>query len=74
MQPMIATSSSLYNEDWVTMNALNGLDPGQYSDYDDMFNSGNDNYPWLAIDLGFLYKVFFLYKLLKLTIFGCVNV
>ena len=56
------------------MNAINGLDPGQYGDYDDMFNSGNDNYPWLAIDLGFLYKVFFLYKLLKLTTFGCVNV
>ena len=54
------------------MNAINGLDPGQYGDYDDMFNSGNDNYPWLAIDLGFLYKVFFLYIHRKLTALECV--
>ena len=60
---MIATSSSIYNEDYSTINALNGLDPGQYDDYSDMFNSADDNYPWLAIDLGFLYKVFLLYKL-----------
>ena len=53
---MIATSSSVYNEDYSTINALNGLDPGH-------FNSADDNYPWLAIDLGFLYKVFLLYKL-----------
>ena len=37
--------------------AINGIqDAG--SDYEDMFNSGVDNYPWFAIDLGFLYKVF----------------
>ena len=38
--------------------AINGIQDA-VSDYEDMFNSGVDNYPWFAIDLGFLYKVFF---------------
>ena len=40
--------------------AINGIqDAG--SDYEDMFNSGAENYPWLAIDLGFLYKVSYIF-------------
>ena len=38
----------------VSGNAINGI-----IDTEDMFNSNEDNYPWLALDLGvgFLYKV-----------------
>ena len=35
--------------------AINGIIGN--SDYDDMFHSLGHNYPWLAIDLGFYYKV-----------------
>ena len=58
MHPKIATASSLYNDDWISSMAINGIQDA-VSDYEDMFNSGVDNYPWFAIDLGFLYKVFF---------------
>ena len=58
VHPMIASASSIYDNDSFgpAKMAINGILDG--SDYDDMFNSGNDNYPWLAIDLGFYYKVF----------------
>ena len=58
MHPMTATASSTYVDDKFgpAEMAINGiLNAG--SDYDDMFNSDNDNFPWLAIDLGFYYKV-----------------
>ena len=60
VNPVTATASSTFdNDNWGPAEmAINGiLNAG--SDYDDMFNSDNDNYPWLAIDLGFYYKVFF---------------
>ena len=57
---MTATSSSLKSDDLSSSMALNGIQDAA-SDFDDMFWSGKDNYPWLAIDLGFLYKVFFIY-------------
>ena len=60
MHPKIATSSSIAIEDWISSMAINGIqDAG--SDYEDMFNSGAENYPWLAIDLGFLYKVSYIF-------------
>ena len=40
--------------------AINGIQDAA-SDFDDMFWSGKDNYPWLAIDLGFLYKVSYIF-------------
>ena len=57
---MTATSSSLKSYNLSSSMALNGIQDAA-SDFDDMFWSGKDNYPWLAIDLGFLYKVFFIY-------------
>ena len=58
VHPMTATASSTYVDDKYgpAEMAINGiLNAG--SDYDDMFNSNNDNYPWLAVDLGYYYKV-----------------
>ena len=56
MHPKIATaSSSRENDGWISSLAINGI---QGSDFEDMFHSADDNYPWFAIDLGFLYKVF----------------
>ena len=55
--PMVATAISVYdgnNYGDVDM-AINGIIGN--SDYDDMFHSLGHNYPWLAIDLGFYYKV-----------------
>ena len=53
---MKATASSVAGN-WGADLAINGIQDG--SEYDDMFHSaGEDNYPWLAIDLGFYYKVF----------------
>ena len=40
-------------------NAVNGILPDGSLDVDDMFHSDSENYPWLAIDLGFYYKVSF---------------
>jgi len=55
---MTATASSTFvdNNFGPAEMAINGI-LNAVSDYDDMFNSDNDNYPWLAIDLGFYYKV-----------------
>ena len=58
--PITATASSFsdgstWNFDWQIDMAINGIQDG--SDFDDMFQSGEENYPWLAIDLGFFYKV-----------------
>ena len=57
MHPMTATASSSYDGGSFgpAEMAINGILDG--SEYDDMFNSGSDNYPWLAIDLGSYYKV-----------------
>ena len=54
---MVATASSfLDGSDYGHVNmAINGII--ENSDYDDMFHSLDHNYPWLAIDLGFYYKV-----------------
>ena len=63
---MMATSSSVWSENSAPK-VLNEIqDPGQ-CDFGDMFHSEGENYPWLAIDLGFLYKVFFLYIHIILT-------
>ena len=54
--PMTATGSSfLDGSQWDWDMAINGIQDG--SDYDDLFHSEGENYPWLAIDLGFFYKV-----------------
>ena len=58
--PMTATASSFkdgsqWGFDWQIDMAINGIQDGR--DYDDLFHSNGENYPWLAIDLGFFYKV-----------------
>ena len=58
--PMTATASSFsdgsqWGFDWQIDMAINGIQDG--SDYDDLFHSNGENFPWLAIDLGFFYKV-----------------
>ena len=55
---MVATAISVYDgNDYGDVDmAINGIIGN--SDYDDMFHSLGHNYPWLAIDLGFYYKVF----------------
>ena len=54
---MVATAISVYDgNDYGDVDmAINGIIGN--SDYDDMFHSLGHNYPWLAIDLGFYYKV-----------------
>ena len=57
---MTATASSFsdgsqFGFDWQIDMAINGIQDGR--DYDDMFHTNGENYPWLAIDLGFFYKV-----------------
>ena len=59
MNPLIATASSFHP----TMGpdkAING-NLGEW----DLFHSENEKYPWLAIDVGFFYKVFFTLVILK---------
>ena len=52
---MVATASSFLDGNGHVNMAINGIIGN--SDYDDMFHSLGHNYPWLAIDLGFYYKV-----------------
>ena len=55
---MTATASSAKNVEWLAPKAINGiLIDG--SNNVDMFHSDYENYRWLAIDLGFHYKVSF---------------
>ena len=55
MNPMIATASSFLDGDYGPVSqAINGVIE---NDYVDMFHSLDDDFPWLAIDLGFYYKV-----------------
>ncbi len=68
MHPKIATASS-FAEDWISSLAINGMAINAGSDYEDMFHSADDNYPWFAIDLGFLYKVFKSFFVIYLTTF-----
>ena len=60
MTPMIATASSFLDRDFGPVSqAINGVIE---SDYVDMFHSrSNDDFAWLAIDLGFYYKVILLF-------------
>ena len=52
--PMKATASSINPVFGGPEKTINGIIKSEWSD---MFHSGNENYPWLAIDLGFFYKV-----------------
>ena len=60
--PMKATASSINPVFGGPEKTINGIIKSEWSD---MFHSGNENYPWLAIDLGFYYKVILRYLLIR---------